>query len=240
MPDVLWPIFRQNRHLLHDLPKLGAAVIQQWARLKCGVRAPIMVIPHTFGGGLNFNSHLHILVSAGGLQQSEGRWVNSLVFDEDRDKGKLMRMRRFAVITYLRAVLAAKLLTSDLSPGNLRTALKKQYERWWSIDIDHFASKKHFLRYAGRYVRRPPIAQYRFVKVTDREVRFWTKDKIQKRRVNISCTPEEFVATLAEHVPDLTDTRFDTSVYWAPRAKAGPGRLYLLCWDSRSALIHDD
>jgi hypothetical protein len=240
MPDVLWPIFRQNRHLLHDLPKLGAAVIQQWARLKCGVRAPIMVIPHTFGGGLNFNSHLHILVSAGGLQQSEGRWVNSLVFDEDRDKGKLMRMWRFAVITYLRAVLAAKLLTSDLSPGNLRTALKKQYERWWSIDIDHFASKKHFLRYAGRYVRRPPIAQYRFVKVTDREVRFWTKDKIQKRRVNISCTPEEFVATLAEHVPDLTDTRFDTSVYWAPRAKAGPGRLYLLCWDSRSALIHDD
>ena len=33
MPDFLWPIFRQNRHLLHDLPNLGAAVLQQWARL---------------------------------------------------------------------------------------------------------------------------------------------------------------------------------------------------------------
>jgi len=202
MPDVLWPIFQKNRHLLHDLPNLGAAVIQQWAKLKYGVRVPIMVIPHTFGGGLNFNSHLHILVSVGGLQESEGRWVNSLVFDEDEDKGKLMRMWRFAVITYLRAALKAKVLTSDLSPQELRTRLKKQYERWWSIDIDHFASKKHFLRYAGRYVRRPPIAQYRFVKITDREVRFWTKDKIQKRRVNISYTPEGFVATLAEHVPD--------------------------------------
>ena len=31
MPDVLWPIFRQNRQLLHDLPALAAAVIQQWA-----------------------------------------------------------------------------------------------------------------------------------------------------------------------------------------------------------------
>src|ERR1035437_7071323 len=81
MPDVLWPIFRQNRHLLHDLPALGAAVIQQWAKLKCGVRLPIMVIPHTFGGRLNFNPHLHILVSGGGLQESEGRWVNDLVFD---------------------------------------------------------------------------------------------------------------------------------------------------------------
>lgn len=28
MPDVLWPIFRENRHLLNDLPALGAAVIR--------------------------------------------------------------------------------------------------------------------------------------------------------------------------------------------------------------------
>lgn len=202
MPDVLWPIFRHNRHLLHDLPKLGAAVIQQWVKIKCGVRVLIMVIPHTFGGRLNFNSHLHILMSAGGLQESEGRWVNTLVFDEDKDKDKLMHMWRFAVITYLRAALKANVLTSDSSPQKLRARLTKQYERWWSIDIDHFASKEHFLRYAGRYVRRPPIAQYRFTKITDREVQFWTKDKIQKRRVNISCTPEGFVATLAEHVPD--------------------------------------
>ena len=164
MPDVLWPIFRQNRHLLHDLPKLGAAVIQQWAKLKCGVRVSIMVIPHTFGGRLNFNSHLHVLVSAGGLQELEGRWVNGLFLVED--KGKLMRMWRFAVITYLRAALEAEVLTSDLSYRKLRTRLKKQYERWWSIDIDHFASKEHFLRYAGRYVRRPPIAQYRFLQIT--------------------------------------------------------------------------
>ncbi len=198
MPDVLWPIFRQNRHLLHHLPCLGATVIQQWAKLKYGVRLLIMVIPHTFGGRLNFNSHLHILVSAGGLNESEGRWIAPLYFDKDR----LMHMWRFAVITFLREALLVKALTSNRSKMELTTVFRDQYERWWSIDIDHFASKTHFLRYAGRYVRRPPIAQYRFVKVTDREVRFWTKDKIQKRRVNISFTPEEFVAALAEQVPN--------------------------------------
>ena len=147
-------------------------MIRQWAMLKHRVRVPTMVIPHSFGARLNFNPHLHILVSAGGLQESEGRWVNSLIFDEDKDKGKLMRMWRFAVITYLRAALEAKVLTSGLSPRKLRTLLKMQYERWWNIDIDQFASKEHFLRYAGRYVRRPPIAQYRFVKITDRVVQF--------------------------------------------------------------------
>src|SRR5271169_5817774 len=120
MPDVLWPIFRQNRHLLHHLPKLGATVIQQWAKLKYGVRLLMMVIPHTFGGYLNFNSHLHVLVSAGGLQESESCWVTSLVFDED----KLMHMWRFAVITFLREVLLASALTSNLSNAELRAVLR--------------------------------------------------------------------------------------------------------------------
>jgi Transposase zinc-binding domain len=49
MPDVLWSIFQQNRHLFHDLPALGAAVIQQWVNVKFGARVLIVVIPHTFG-----------------------------------------------------------------------------------------------------------------------------------------------------------------------------------------------
>jgi hypothetical protein len=111
-------------------------------------------------------------------------------------------------------------LASDSSLHELRTLLTKQYERWWNIDIDHFASKEHFLRYAARYVRRPPIAQYRFTKITDREVQFWFKDKIQKRRVNISYTPEEFVAILAEHVPDRYRHVVRHFGLLAPRAKA--------------------
>jgi hypothetical protein len=198
MPSVLWPIFEENRHLLHDLPALGAAAIQQWVKAKYGVRVLVMVVPHTFGGRLNFNSHLHILVSAGGLQEAENRWIAPLCFD----KSKLMAMWRYAVITYLREALKAGVLTSHLSAKELRKVLTTQYERRWSIDIDSFGSKWHFLRYAGRYVRRPPIAQHRLLEVTDREVEFWTKDRKQKRRVKTQCSIEEFVAALAEHVPD--------------------------------------
>ena len=43
MPDVLWPLFRQNRHLLHDLPVLGAKVIEHWAFQTYGVRLMILV-----------------------------------------------------------------------------------------------------------------------------------------------------------------------------------------------------
>jgi hypothetical protein len=127
-----------------------------------------------------------------------------------------MHMWRFAVITYLRAALEVKVLASDLSPERLRICFEKQYERWWSIHIDAFASKEHFLR----YVRRPPIAQYRFVKITDREVGFWTKDKVQKRRVITSYTPEEFVSTLGEHVPDHYQHGIRYFGLLAPRSNA--------------------
>lgn len=37
MPADLWLIFKENRHLLHDLPTLGAEVVLQWMRDKHGV-----------------------------------------------------------------------------------------------------------------------------------------------------------------------------------------------------------
>jgi len=198
MPDVLWPIFRQNRQLLHDLPALAAAVIQQWVKTRYGVRVLILVVPHTFGRHLNFNAHLHVMVSAGGLKESEGRWITPVRFD----RRKLMHMWRYAVIMYLRAALKKGSLGSEASPEELRVMLKAQYERWWNVYVDPIRSKWHFLRYVARYVRRPPIAQHRFTTVTDREVEFLTKDLKQKRVVTTHYLLEGFVDALAAHVPD--------------------------------------
>jgi hypothetical protein len=198
MPNVLWPVFQKNRHLLHDLPALGASVIQEWLKTKYGIRVLLMVVPHTFGRHLTFNAHLHLLVSAGGLKESEGRWVARVPFE----KNALMHMWRFAVITYLRAALAANVLKTDMSPTAFKSLLVSQYERWWNIAIHQFTSKEHFLRYAGRYARRPPIAQRRFIEVRDKEVVFWTKDLRLKRKVIDRYPIEQFIALLAEHVPD--------------------------------------
>ena len=198
MPRELWPIFRRNRHLLHDLPAVASAVVQQWVKMSYGVRVLIVVFPHTFGRHLNFNAHLHVMVSAGGLRESEGEWITSLRFD----KRKLMHMWRYAVITYLRAALQKGVLASDTSPEELRSILKTQYERWWNVYVDPIRSKWHFLRYVARYVRRPPIAQHRFTKITEQEVEFLTKDLREKRMVTTRYMIEDFVDALAEQVSD--------------------------------------
>jgi hypothetical protein len=198
MPDILWPVFQQNRHLLHDLPALGSAVIQQWVKARYGVHVLLMVVQHTFGRRLNFNPHLHIMVSAGGLHEAEGRWIAPLTFEKDA----LMHMWRYALITYLREAIRSNMLRSDWSPEEFKRILTTQYERWWNIKVTGLMSKQHFLGYAGRYIRHPPIAQHRLVSVTDREVGFLRKDLKLKRNVLTRYSIEEFVDALAEHVPD--------------------------------------
>jgi hypothetical protein len=217
MPRQLWSLFQQNRHLLHDLPSIGAAVIQQWVKLKYGARVTITVIPHTFGSQLNFNSHLHVLVSAIALVESQGQLLQNIAFRQD----KLMHMWRFAVISFLRAALDANVLGSEMRPSDLQNLLSEQY-RWWSVRVDRFTSKEHFLRYAGRYVRRPPVAQYHIQEITNNEVQFRRKVKIDGRKqwTVIRWTLQEFVSNLAQHVPD----RYSHSVrhfgLLSPRSKA--------------------
>jgi hypothetical protein len=68
--------------------------------------------------------------------------------------------------------------------------------------VARFTSKEQFLRYAGRYIRRPPIAQHRFVKIGDGEVQFLRKDLKLKQWVVTRYSMNDFVLTLADHVPD--------------------------------------
>ena len=215
MPDVLWPLFQRNRHLLHGLPILGAQVLQQWAQQKYGIRLMIVVIPHTFGRHLHFNCHLHILVSEGGLREDGTRWRDRARFD----RKALMPMWRYAVITLLREAARAGVLDTDMSRSALLRSLTAQYERWWNIDIKRFRSKKQFLGYAGRYARRPPIAQHRFRTITRQEIRFVTKDTRTKRPVETTYTPAAFLATLADHVPDRYRHNIRYFGLLAPRVK---------------------
>ena len=179
-------------------PVLGAKIIQQWTRRKYGSRLMIIVIPHTFGRHLNFNCHLHILVSEGGLREDGAGWRKRAPLD----RKALMPMWRYAVITYLREAYRAGVLDTDRTSSQLEDLLRQQYERWWNTDIQRFRGKKQFLGYAGRYARRPPIAQHRFRQIDRQEIRFLTKDTRMKQTVTTRYATSEFLATLADHIPD--------------------------------------
>ena len=194
-----WPILQQNRHLLNDLPAIGAGVLQDWAEEKYGARVIILVVRHTFGAHLNFNSHLHILVSTVGLHKANNRLVEEIRFPRDA----IMRRWRYALLDYLKLALESGQLSARLSRPELTKLFGEHRDRWWSAKVDYFNSKGAFLRYISRYLRRPPLAEYRlFSSGNNHEVCFLTKDKKLGRTTTTTRTPREFITRLTEQVPD--------------------------------------
>jgi hypothetical protein len=214
MPDVLWPLFRDNRRLVAALPALAAAAIETQMRARYGLRVGIMAIPHTFNGKLEFNSHVHTMVTAGGLQGSSDTWVSCAYYNRD----EMTKAWRTAVIALLRAALRAGQLRTNMTAAETEVMLTEQENRWWSVRIQSFKSKAHFLRYAGRYLRRPPIAQRRIVHIGERTVRFWYKDKKLKQQVEVECSLEEFIDRWGQHIPERYQHAARNFGLFAPRA----------------------
>jgi hypothetical protein len=88
-----------------------------------------------------------------------------------------------AVITYLRLALRAGILKSNSRHAQLRRLLARKYEVVWHVNLQRRISKRHFLGYAARYIRRPPIAEHRFREIDGPVVKFVTKDTATKQVV---------------------------------------------------------
>lgn len=198
MPDVLWPIYQQNRHLVHDLPTLAGAVIQQWAAAEYGVEVMSVVVTHTFGGRLNFHPHLHVLASAAGWCRARACWVESI----ELNASKLMYRWRHAVVQHLRAALRESCLETEVPSPDLRRLLNTQYGRRWNVYVKKRISKVEFLSYAGRYFRRPPLAQRRILEVRAESVIVELKDRKARQQVPTEFRTGDLIRLLGEHVPE--------------------------------------
>jgi hypothetical protein len=224
MPDVLWLIFQQNRNLLHDLPALAAAAVQQSIRDRYGAHVLVLAVTHTFGGEMKFKPHINLLVSEGGLDIAASRWISRIKLDKDA----IMSTWRFAVINYLRSALGFGLIKFSGSADELRASLATQYARRWISYVRTCRSKARSLAYVGRYIRRPPVAQYRLTITSDDRVEYKDKNTRRKNWETISFSTKQFIERLAEHVPD----RYQHSVRYfgplAPRASSELASIFYL------------
>lgn len=212
IPGKLRLFFKLNRDLLHDLPALAAEVIQGCIRDTYHVTSPLIAVLHTFGEKLNFHPHVHILVAAGGLQESTNTWLPHLFFDEVA----LAKLWQATVIRFLRRALSLNLVSGSSEIEQLEYALDSEEARLrWMTNISRPMHRKHLVAYAARYACRPPIAQSRIVKFDAQSVEFLTKDRKKKLTLPLYV----FIRNLAEHVPDHYRHTVRCFGLWSPRGK---------------------
>jgi len=202
MPSALWEVFRLNRALLKQPSRLAAGIFKKTAAKK-GILLGIFTALHTFGRDLNWNVHIHLSVTCGGVTADGLRW-KSLYFV----KAQIMPMWRYAIITLLRQSYETLVLPEALkaicpTKKAWNDWLNSHYEKPWIV---HFAppSKNHMrnVNYLGRYIKRPPLSQSRLKHYDGKTVAFEYLNHRNGRHQVAVYETEEFIDRFVQHIPD--------------------------------------
>lgn len=161
MPDTLWPLFEANRWLLGALFSLAADNLL-YAAQKRGLTIGIFGALHTYGRQLNWNCHIHLSWTTGGIN-THGNW-KAMNFDLPKVRSRWMwNVRQFLLETWDSLTLPPSLAHlrdyDEWKRFVLSQGKNEKGEDYWHV---YFAKPTKHARqtakYLGRYLKKPPIA----------------------------------------------------------------------------------
>lgn len=155
-----------------------------------GATPAVMAVLHTWNASLGHHPHVHLLVSAGGVNGNEPQWRVPA-------EGFLVPVR---VLSRLVEGIFMDLLAKKRPDLKAVLPRPKKHHKWvvWAQCIDY--GVEHVLDYLGRYVHRIAIANCRILEMNQTHVAFKYKDrKANKWRV-ARLTGHEFMRRFLQHV----------------------------------------
>lgn len=188
-------IFEKHRNLLKGLMDEATRIIREYFQKKLKVMPGIIAGLHTFGSKLNFNPHVHMLVSMGGMKES-GEW----------------KSHDFIPFTMLRKqwqTVVLKLIRKSIMPEE-KKKVQPLLQQAYANNVDGFyiyapkqkGNFKEQLKYIGRYMRRPAIGINRIVDYDGEIVSFRYHDKTDGQEKIETIPVEEFIGRIIKHIPD--------------------------------------
>lgn len=167
---------------------------------------------HTFGSVLNLDPHMHILVTWGGMDITNGNWriLNGIPHQMLKSRFRTLLVKK------LRALAKENRLSipDDLRRiwrekynfwGNFYALTKKLYDYIWYVHIGKKLGNAYFtVRYIGRYAKRPSMAETRilYYGLEEQIVVFEYRDKHTDTEKTSMLSVEEFISRLIRHIPE--------------------------------------
>lgn len=193
--EGLWDVFLMHRKLLKVYMDEAVRILKAYFEKKHKVTPGIIAGLHTFGSRLNFNPHVHMLVSMGGMK-ANGEWKTY-----DYIPFEMLRKQWQAVVLKL-----IRKHLNDKEKKQVQARLQKAYvdngKGFYVHAPKQRGSMKEQLGYIGRYIRRPAIAIHRIKEYDGEYVVFSYIDKTDGEEKTEKITVEEFITRLTRHIPD--------------------------------------
>lgn len=194
--EGLRPIFMMEKYrdqLLKGLMDEAAKIVLNFFRKK-KIQAGIVAALHTFGSQLEFNPHVHMVVTMGGVT-NDGKWEEC-----DYLPYKMLRVHwQNAVLKLIRRTL------SKWDKGRVQSRLQAAYKNnnkgfYVNAPKRSRTNVKGLLEYISRYMKRGPIALNRIIMYDGDQVMFHYKDKRTNRTETKTMTAEEFIGAMTRQI----------------------------------------
>jgi hypothetical protein len=209
-PHQLNRLILHNKEVLYNILFRSAAqsllaLAREWKRLQAHIG--FTAVLHTWNQDMLFHPHLHLVVTAGGLDESQTRWIESgstflvpVKALSVKIRGKFLHYLKRA---YDKGKVVFKGSVQDLAdPETFGAFVKRLYRKNWNVHAkEPFAGPELVFAYLSRYTHKIALSNHRLVRMTDGSVTFLARDnhKPGKKR-SVTVTPEEFIRRFLLHV----------------------------------------
>jgi hypothetical protein len=213
--------------------KSASQAVLDWAETKQMLPGIVSVL-HTFGSRLNFNCHIHILYTCGGLDAKTLKWKHHDFIPYQALKARFktillhhlrqeFKNNNVIVPQYVKNEWVKKFKTSVFF-----NVQNKLYDPDWYVYIgEKLDNVKLTTNYIGRYAKRPAIAETRitYYSKTDNIVKFSYHDKITGEDKIVTTTIIGFLGLLFRHIPEK---HFHMIRYYGAYANARKNKIFEL------------
>jgi hypothetical protein len=212
VPHDLLDLWRYNKRRFGDL--LFAAASRTLRELLadpkyCGGRVGLLAALHTWSQTLAAHVHLHVLVTAGGLDEQTGGWKPTT--------RECLLPRKVLMIVFrgkFRALVREALdkgelkLPPDTRPNHWTNEINRLGRTTWNVKV--FGRYQHgqaVAQYLAKYLRGGPIGNSRIISCDEHGVQFHSRvpcheAEDRSRQAVTKLTACEFIRRLLEHVPE--------------------------------------
>ena len=196
MPEELRIYFYRNKRLLSELASTGHRMMQDALTRYFGEEVEIgsIVVPQTAGRSGEWNPHLHIIMTSGGLTKGkERRWreLKYIPFEMLHKKWQY----------YLFGMVKEHVGTKDAA-GHI-DRLWRQYPNGLVAYLEKGEvpeGGRGLARYLVKYVVSPPIAVSRLIDYDGKEVQYWWKDHRSHKREEARIDVMRFIGRMVQHI----------------------------------------
>lgn len=182
-----------KRALLKDLSEISAqTVIETIRRNKRNteVMVGIITVIHTYGRDMKFNPHVHVLITEGGLIKNtiwhDIGYINYLT---------LRKKWQYLILKRLKEKLGDK-------TKSFINKLYEEHPKGFYVNAERkIEERRGIVKYLGRYLCRPAIAESRIKSYDEEEIEFWYEDHATKKKVEVKMPVMQFMGRLVSHIP---------------------------------------